>query len=702
MINTLKAKKRDNKLFYWGIALLCCTLIFAAIELKYPYFFLRDDNADSYLAEYMYGIRCITEGKFPFYCFNEFGGQRFFAAGQVGIFNPLVYLAAEVSLLLSGRPDLMMDILAYLSIVIGCTGAYFLLKRLGCGDVPAVIGAIAWNFNCYNIWEGSSWMIVLYTTSVFPFFLLTSLMLLERCSIKNIILATIPRVYMFYLGHPQFFIYAAIFDCIFIGVLCLLKTEKGKKLSTLVRLIEDYVLVYVSTTFLSLPLLIPEYQYTLLTYSNGSARTYENLMLEMNFDKPEFYVPFLYTQANTTFFYPPFIGYLLFGCIVIGVFLLILFFVSHTPSEYALPSKIMLAALPCLIISALLLFSPEALKVIWYIPILNRFQYYHRLSIFLAAFAVIFGSVSMTVIGGMLAQKLKLTESITPFVAGGIIFVEFLTFGVLYTHAPHLGRGPLYDTSALYDYDYASQFKDGGRYVCIGFTFVPQTVNSTRYDLSENLNYNLAKLYGINNISGYAGVLNYSDVVMNSECFYHMNNIQGSLFEPYPGLVEEMRTHAVSWYVFSPDRKSQLEPYFESYGLWKASETTHSVIYYDPYCEPYAYDINGNEVSLVQDVNSLVLHTDGDFPGGNITLNYAYDPNFCCYVDGQPAPITNDPQNWQYKVECGSGEHEIVIQYEDFTFVICCIITFEYIVLASLAAVGLKFLRRRKKAAHEE
>ena len=151
MNKTNPLNRQDSKLFGWGIALLCCTLIFIAIELKYPYFFLRDDNADSYLPEYMYGINCITEGKFPLFCFNTFGGQRFFAIGQTGIFNPLVYFAVEASRLICGKPDMMMDILAYLSILIGCTGAFFLLKKLGCSDVPVIIGAIAWNFNCYNI-----------------------------------------------------------------------------------------------------------------------------------------------------------------------------------------------------------------------------------------------------------------------------------------------------------------------------------------------------------------------------------------------------------------------------------------------------------------------------------------------------------------------------------------------------------------------
>ena len=696
MSNDLTVKKQDRRLLSWGIALLCCTVIFIAIEIRYPYFFMRDDNADSYLAEYMYGIRAISEGKFPLFSFNTFGGQRFFAEGQVGVLNPLVYFSAMASSLICGKPDMMIDILAFVSIIIGCTGAFFLLKKLGCTDLPAIIGAIAWNFNAYNIWEGSSWIIVIYTTSVFPFFLLTSLLLLEKSSIRNLILAVIPRVYMFYLGHPQFFIFAAIFDCIFIGVLCLVRS-KGTRIHSLLMLIKDYLIVYISTTFLSLPLLIPEYQYTLLTHSNGSARTYENLLLEMWLDKPAFFVPFLYTEDNFGNFYPPFIGYLLIAFALIGIFLLIFMFQEKAYKKYRELGKVMIAALPCLLIGYLLLFSRDALKVIWYIPILNRFQYYHRICIFFAAFAIIFATMTMTTVLSRIKSKYKIKDNVALAVSAVIVAVEFTTFGCLFTLAPHMGRGPLYDTSELYNYEFASQLT-GGRYICVGNPVDPTSVNNTKRDLSENLNYNLAKLYNIDNISGYAGVLNYKYIIENNPFIGHMNVIEGSLYNYYSGMVEELRDHSVCWYIVAKNCREKYESHFKNYGLEYYTETDYSVVYYDSNAEPYAYDFNGNSVSVFQDVNSLILNTDSSFPGGNITLNYAYDPNFKCYVDGTPVAITEDTANWQFKVECPPGEHRVVIQYEDFTFFMCCVIAAEYVLFAGVVIVVYGKIQKRKKA----
>ena len=691
-------KKENYKYISWGIALLACTLIFIAIEIRYPYYFLRDDNADSYLAEYTYGINCISSGRFPFYCFNEFGGQRFFASGQTGIFNPLVYFAFMTSNLICGKPDMLMDILAYLSIRIGCTGAFFLLKKLGCSDLPAIIGAIAWNFNAYNIWEGTSWMIIIYTTSVFPVILLTSLRLLERPGIPSLVLAILPRVYLFYLGHPQFFIFAAFFDCIFIGVLCLIRNDESR-LFKLLMLVKDYLIVYLSTTFLSLPLLIPEYQYTQMVTNYSSAGTLEQITSEMWFDKTVFFVPFLYTEDNYCFFYPPFIGYLLTAFVIIGCFLLILLFMDRSDKKLKTLWIGMAASIPCIILGGLLLFSSEALRIISYIPILNRFQYYHRLNVFFSAFMIIFACLSVTTTGCILGrkfkQKLEAFPKIRVIVKGVVLVSEVLVFALLYTLTPHMGRGPIYDTSRLYDFDYASQFT-GGRYVTAGYITYLDTINRDKYDLSENLNYNLAKLYGINNISGYAGVLNYVDVIRYNECFQHMYAITGSFYEYYPGMVEQMREQSVCWYIINPQNRSEYEAEFLSYGMEYVSETEHSVIYYDPYAQPYAYDLNRDEVSLTQDINSLVLKTDSDFPGSKITLNYAYDPNFRCYIDGKPAAIYDEPTKWQYHIECTPGEHEIIIQYEDPTFVICCMITAEYVVLAGIAAYAYKKIRERR------
>ena len=695
MKSRLSIRKENKDLVYCCIALLCCTVIFAAIELKYPYFFLRDDNADSYIAIYVYAMRCISEGKFPFYCFNAICGERFFASGQTGILNPLIYLAASASSLICGNISMMMDILAYLSILIGSLGAFLLLRKLGCSYLSSVIGSIAWSFNCYNIWEGDSWIIIIYTTSVFPFFLLTGLRLLEDSSkILNIILAVIPRAYLFFLGHPQFFVYAAIFDCIFVGMMCL-TDERKKRLRALLVLIKDYAIMYVSTFVLILPLFVSEYEYTQCSLSYGSASTYDSMFKEMTVDVPAFFIPYLYNGDCHNYFYPPFIGFLLFVCLIAGLVLVLLIFAAKDYSDFKPMGRRLLATLPCLIIGFLILFSHGALKVISFIPVLNRFQFYHRLTIFFTSFEVIFACLSMTVIGSIIKNRMRLSRRAISWSCLAITLIEVCAFSLLYVTTPHMGRGPEYETGRLYDQAFADRFTDG-RYVVIG-SDASKVTGKKFSDMSENLGYNLTKLYGLNNVSGYFYYTNSENVLIYNECFLHMLIVKGSIYEYYPGLIEQMREQSVVWYVVNPESLDEFEPYFTGYGLECVDVTENSVIYCDHSAQPFAYDKGGNEISLVQDVNSLYLTTDESFAGGEVTMNYTYDPNFVCFIDGRPAPITDDPEHWQFKVDCPAGAHDIEVRYVEPSFSVCSVITCGYIVFAGVG-IAVYTQARKKKA----
>ncbi len=668
------------------------------MEFKYPHFFMRGDNADSYFSLYAYSNRCIFEGKFPLYCFNEFCGQRYFATGQTGLLNPLILLAMLLSKIFIGKYDLMIDILAYFSIVIGCAGSFFLLKKLNCSDISAIIGSIAWNFNCYNIWQGTGWIIVIYTTSVFPFFLLTSMLLLEKASLPNIIFAIIPRVYLFYLGHPQFFIFAAVFDCIFTFNLCLLNSSNNK-LFSLFSMIRNYLIVYISTTFLSLPLLIPEYLYTQMSYGYGSERTVADLLNQMKFESPAFTFPFLYSEDSHITFYPPYVGILLFVFLLVGLFLPLLLLKRSIKAEIKNLVLVILSATPCLALGYFLLFNSNVLKLLLFFPILNRFQYYHRISIYYAAFEVIVSCLSFTVICNLFHTRIKdifTWNKLSVFIKYTILIVETLSFILLYTITPHIGRGVLFDTSKLYDYSFAEQLT-GGRYVTIGFYNDYYYVNKNNYDISESVDYNLNKLYGINNISGYKYDCISKEVYINNECFKHMKDYSGSIHELYPGMIEQMREQSVCWYIVKPECKDVFDSFTSEYGIDFVSETKCSLIYYDSYAQPYAYDDNENAVEISQDVNSLILHTDNNFPGGKITVNYTYDTNFNCYIDGKPTSLTNEPENWQFYAVCEPGEHEIIIRYEDNILNACCVITASYIAISSLGIVIYKQIRKRRQ-----
>lgn len=368
--------------------------------------------------------------------------------------------------------------------------------------------------------------------------------------------------------------------------------------------------------------------------------------------------------------------------------------------KYDEPIKTMLSAFPCLILGFLLLFFHDIYRLIILIPILNRFQYYHRITIFYSAFKVIAACLSLTVISDLLKHKLKhavnFTTSFFNIIKTSLVCLITLSYILLYTCTPHIGRGVLFDTSKIYSEEFAQQFSEG-RYVTIGFHFDSNQINKKYFDLSENISYNLNKLYNINNVSGYIYDVISKDVIAN-ECFNHMHYFSGSIFEVYPGFVEQMREQSVCWYIVNPKGYDVLKEYFEEYNIEFVKDTGFSVILYDSYAQPYAYDSNEDKIDLLQDVNSLTLNTNSDFAGGDITLNYTYDPNFRCYIDGTSSSITNDPKHWQFKINCEPGEHEIIIRYEDPAFNACCFFSAAYISLSISGIIIYKALKKAKQS----
>ena len=61
-MNKIRSSQKKDYYISLGLALLGCTLIFMIIELKYPYFFLRDDNAGGSIAGYVAINKSLAEG----------------------------------------------------------------------------------------------------------------------------------------------------------------------------------------------------------------------------------------------------------------------------------------------------------------------------------------------------------------------------------------------------------------------------------------------------------------------------------------------------------------------------------------------------------------------------------------------------------------------------------------------------------------
>lgn len=693
---------RRKKLLFGVIAsCLLTVLIYTVIEIRYPFFFSTDDNADWYTSEYVHVIRTLLSGKFPMYSFTQFCGQRTFANGQSGTLNLVMYVAAFLSKLIFGDYHALIEILTLLTMLLGSIGAYFLLERLGACQAAAIAGAVVWNINTYNTWVGSSWILVIMTTGILPFIIYGSIRLCEKPSLGNYLWAIIPKAVLYFIGHPQFFLYAAIFDCLFVGMYALLCSD-SHHFRNFFKTVGRYAVVYVCVLILILPQLIPQYQMMGMT-KHASALTYQDFTAECNSIMVGMFWPF-YSGEGKVITIDPFTGYPLLITGFAGALLPMLLITSERKNilKHKKLLLTMLATLPGIIISFLAVYSDSFLHLLYKIPVINRFHFLHRNIIYLTSLCIIFSVMSCTFfwryISGNRKKKNKKQAKNKARVLGSIfVILEVINMALVFTLQPQLHRGPMYKAEEGYDEEYAARFKEG-RYVSIGYWLDSDAEFLIKHDLAHSLRYNLASYYGLNNVSGYYGVYTNDAVGTNLKFFENIVRITGDLWYPYPEFIKEMRSQSVNWYILNPDSRNYFAKLLENAGMQKVYEDEYGIVYFDPECEPPAFDEQGKKVDLEQgDVNYLKLNTDSDFAGGIITLNYSYDSNFKCFIDGNETPLIDDNANWQMKLDCPAGSHDIEIRYVDTTFNTCCIITGSFIAL-SIAGCVVYTVRKKKIA----
>ena len=696
-------KDNNKKAVFWGvvISIVLTCLIFAAIEIKYPFFFSTDDNADWYASEYASVIRVVLSGKFPMYSFSQFTGQRYFANGQSGVMNPVMYLAAALSYLVFRDLHATIEFLALLMMVLGSAGAFVLLKRLGASQAIAVAGALAWNFNGYNVWVGASWILVILTTGVLPYIFYGSIRLCDKPCFSNYLWAIIPKAFLFYIGHPQFFFYAALYDCIFAGMYTLVTSKEGRIKRTL-KLIGRYVLIYIAVVILVLPQLVPEYRMISLT-RHGGALSFEDFNNESNGILIGMVWPFIYkTMRNEAI--DPYIGWPLTVFLFIGFSLPLMPFTSE--KERVLKHKSLLlnilATVPVILIAGLSSYSLLFKRFLYNIPVINRFHFPHRNNLYMTAMLIVFTCLTCTFFYRLFKnessseKKKKKNEMSARILGTAFVLVEALNLAFIFMYMPQWSRGQLYHAEEGYNTEFASQVSDM-RYIAVGYDMYYS--RTEKQNLSHSLRYNLSSYYGINNISGYYGVYTSVGLGKNLNLFQNLMEYSGDLTYPYPHMVQELRGQSVHWYVINPARRELFEELMRVYKNEKVFENEYAIIYRDDKCEPLAYDADGRKVDLEQsEVNDLKLKTDGSFKGGTITLNYTYDQNLHCFIDGQETPLTDDSGNLQMMFECPAGAHDILVTYIDNEFTACCIITGSFVLLSAAAYIVYRCVNKRKVA----
>ncbi|MCR5048591.1 MAG: hypothetical protein K6A37_06500 [Saccharofermentans sp.] len=702
------------------ITVLLCAVMLIAMEIRQPYFFLQDDNCDSYVCQYAYSLESVIQGEFPYYNFHQFGGMRYLDKGQTGQLNIFVYIAGAMSELFLGHIGGVLDFTAALYLVAGAVGMLLLLqKRFKTGRAASVIGAIAWSFNSFSIYCGSNWLIAIILTGCLPWIILTTGYLVEHDGIKALILAAIPKVFMFYGGHPQYFIYAILFDYLFAVSYIFFFTAKGERLKAQGKFLLKYFISGLPVLLWSLPLLVPMYE--MMTSSADRAAAFDwEYFSDRTFRLKDLVLgliaPFL--QLDITGFMEVdgveiavvdcmvaiqknmcHIGYILFMSALLGLVHIVFGRNGAKNKETLIRKKQMLALIPCALIALFWAGTLWFNRIVFLIPVLNRFRFPFKLMQYFLLFLIVFASIALD---WYLSKKKN--NRLLPVL---LIAVQVINLTGLYMLIPVRNFVVYTNSKVPYAEPWLEELADHRYVTVMDYLDFYDTEHLDEFGNSDPtrvprdtvalLTNNYATYFGLDDISGYE-ILNNNELhAANGEMLTYIEDVGGSIGVIYDGMVEQMRDRGVSLYITVPENADCVESCLAPYGITRWKEDDKRVIFYDSEAEPRAYYSDASEdygeVSLDVHVNYLEVTTPAEFEGGSVTVNFIHDRGFIATVDGQQMPIT-DCGNCSDMIvsDVPSGAHTVVFRFVDNSFRNSLIVTSAVtVLLAAGMLIGRKF-----------
>ena len=544
------------------ITVLLCAVMLIAMEIRQPYFFLQDDNCDSYVCQYVYSLQSVAHGEFPYYDFHQFGGMRYLDKGQTGQLNIFVYIAGALSELFLGHIGGVLDFTAALYLVAGAVGMLLLLqKRFKTGRAASVIGAIAWSFNSFSIYCGSNWLIAIILTGCLPWIILTTGYLVENNGFKALVLAAIPKVFMFYGGHPQYFIYAIMFDYLFAVSYIFMFTAKGDRLKAQGKFLLKYFLSGLLVLLWSLPLLIPMYEMMTSSVDRAAAFDWEYFS-ERTFRLKDLVLgliaPFL--QLDVTGFMEVdgveiavvdcmvaiqknmcHIGYVLFTAALLGLVHIVFGRKQAADKGSQFRKKQMIALIPCALISLFWAGTLWFNRIVFLIPVLNRFRFPFKLIQYFLLFLIVFASIALD---WYLSKKKNnrvlpvLLIAVQVINLTGLYLLIPVRNFVVYTNSKVPYEEPWLEELSAHRYvtvmDYMD-FYDSAHQDEFGN---PNPVRVPR-DTVAMLTNNYATYFGLDDISGYAILNNNELYAASGEMLTYIEDVGGSIGVIYDGMVEQ-------------------------------------------------------------------------------------------------------------------------------------------------------------------
>lgn len=662
---------------------LLTSLMIVIIELRHPYFFLKDDNLHEFLPFFAHNLRSLLSGEIPLFNFHQYLGTPSLSNIQSAAFYPPNYVAVLLSQVLLGNYSGTMEFLAMFHLVLAALGFFYLMRHFGLEDWSCFFGAIAWTFCGFVITVGNSWIIVLEYAACLPWILLFSLSQIEKFNINKFIILIILRVTAIFIGNPTFFIYLFTFDIFTVVVLYFIEIKNTQaECGTSYRraftvFLWKQACNYICAFIIAAPILLPALHQVKISAGRNSPLSWEEYSTASYNFLP--WLNGLVSPLSDNYIVWPeqqfisHIGFLtLFFCIM-AVWQrnnrkLVMLFISFAVFSFLWANNTFIT------------------KIIYYIPYYNRQRYPFKLVFFTSFFMITVASFGFNEcyrrVKGFQKQRWKFGNILIPI----ILLIHIGNFITIYivslqrtTNCSRVQKPP-------HEESLKNLLKDGRIISIVSGQYLDSCATPIKPTL---LGFNYATLFGLYHFAGYDNLVSVANLEASLMLQAPSYIIITAPFNPSNESIDYYRKWGVKWYVMDTNVEV-IEPSF----LKTAYSDDERKIMLDSNARPFVYWLeSANKSDIIWDftTNSIFIKTRSDGVG-EIIVNVLYNSFFNATIDGKKVEI-NKTEDKQMSIVVPSGPHEINVTYIDPYFYNGCYISVGFLILSSVW--GLWQLKRK-------
>jgi hypothetical protein len=602
-----------------------------------------------------------------------------------------------VSKILFGHVFAAVDILVIVHLLIAGLGAYFLLQYFRPSRGAALFAGLTWPLCGFVLFSSNSWVIISITAAYFPWILLISFCFFRKPSRKLFVAGIIVRLLLFYGGHIQYFVYSVIFEAFTLSLYVLFSSESKRRVQSLFRYVRSFALTYVCVLVLSLPLLLPMFHLTSISASRSGALPFD-IFSEYPYSFLQlilaFLFPFLKSDIHNSgaiwnFASLAHIGYATIIILLVGA---ILFFHERSRNRQIRPT----AEMSVFLIAAGLAFvwatSTLFNRLIYLLPILNRFRWPFKLTFFLCFYMIM---IAAFVFSSFL-NRLKPNIVKQRFLLCAIVLIQLANFWILYAVLPYRDFGEHHADQPPLQEELRDTL-EGGRILTYGFdTWCRSTSNDRPYQTAPTLSFNYATLWGLDYFAGYEILLPST----NSKVTFGLN-ITGILRSNLSPPMDVMREAGVCWYIVPSDKAVTIWAEYPEWQIRPELSDDFRTVFFDPKAQPIFSDSSGQPIQADQigrPANTIELTINAQREE-TISVRYILNPFLKAYSEDGTA-LTITPVNAvHFKISVPAGTSHVTIRYSDPYFRVGSIASGVGLVLIT---AGVLFRRKDQRISAKE